>query len=90
MQAKGKAVSHCSSPTPPQWPPASIPALQPSARLLTTLLYVPSLPPHPLQFLPQDKVVEFARMKPVDLLEATEKVGGRVGGWVGGATMHPL
>lgn len=30
--------------------------------------------PLPPQFLPQDKVVEFARMKPVDLLEATEKV----------------
>ncbi|PSC71853.1 Structural maintenance of chromosomes 5 [Micractinium conductrix] len=28
------------------------------------------------QFLPQDKVVEFARMKPVDLLEATEKAIG--------------
>lgn len=39
-------------------------------RHLTTL--PPSLPP--LQFLPQDKVVEFARMTPKDLLEATEKV----------------
>lgn len=27
-----------------------------------------------LQFLPQDKVVEFARMKPVELLHATEQV----------------
>ena len=47
-------------------------------------------PSSTLQFLPQDKVVEFARMKPVDLLEATEKVGGcgwmgwRVGGLAGG------
>jgi hypothetical protein len=32
------------------------------------------VPPFRVQFLPQDKVVEFARMSPVDLLAATEKV----------------
>lgn len=41
-------------------------------------LYISSrciaVPPFRVQFLPQDKVVEFARMSPVDLLAATEKV----------------
>ena len=32
------------------------------------------------QFLPQDKVVEFAKMNPQQLLEATEKAVGPPGG----------
>ena len=33
------------------------------------------------QFLPQDKVVEFAKMNPQQLLEATEKAVGPPGGY---------
>ena len=37
----------------------------------------------PSQFLPQDKVTEFATMSPVQLLEATEKA-------IGDSTLHRL